>query len=128
MEDENFGNVRKVRKNKPVRRAGMNRRVSKEIRIFYSNTQGFTGKKSSIQNILQATESDICLLTETMTTNVKLDGMKCVTATKSVGQNVAIILGGSVSGIVPMKLYEPNESINPLGSRVAKKQQNFRTL
>ena len=84
----------------------MNKRRSKELRIFYSNIQGFVGKKSSIQDIIQTVDCDVCLLAETMTTNVKLEGMKCITAKKSVGQNVAMILRGSVAGLIPMKLYE----------------------
>ena len=102
----------------------MNKRVSKDLKILYSNIQGFTGKKTSIQDIMQRVNCDVCLLTETMTTNVKIDGAKCLTAKKSVGQNVAILLRGTAAGLIPMKLYEPNETINMMGVRleVAKKQ------
>ena len=96
----------------------MNKRKCKNLRILYSNCQGFTGKKSSIQDIIQTVECDVCLLAETMTTNVKLDGMKCIPAKKSVGQNVAILLRGIVAGIVPMKVYEPNETLNMMGIRL----------
>ena len=115
-----------IGKTKPVRRAKMNRRVCKQLRIFYSNVQGFTGKKTSIQDIVQTVDCGICLLTETMTNNVKLNGMKCITSKKSVGQNVAIILRGSVAGIVPMKLYEPNETINMLGIRLEIAKNNYK--
>ena len=94
-------------KTKPVRRGKMNRRLSKTINIVYTNIQGFSGKKDSISDIMLRTNCDICLLAETMTVNVKLNGMKCITPDKSTGQNVAIILRGCVAGIVPMKLYEP---------------------
>ena len=55
-----------IGKTKPVRRAKMNRRVCKQLRIFYSNVQGFTGKKTSIQDIVQTVDCGICLLTETI--------------------------------------------------------------
>ena len=118
--------MRENKKSKPIRRGGMNKRLLKHFRIFYSNIQGFTGKKNSIRDILQTTECALCLLTETMTTNVKLEGMKCITSEKSVGQNVAIILRGSLAGLVPMKLYEPNETINMLGIRLEVAKNNFR--
>ena len=104
----------------------MNRRLLKELRILYSNIQGFTGKKSSIQEIMQTIECDLCLLTETMTTNVKLEGMKCIPSKKSVGQNVAMILRGRLAGLVPMKLYEPNETMNMLGIRLEVAKNSFR--
>ena len=100
-----------MKKRKPIRRAKMNKRVSKNLKILYSNIQGFTGKKTSIENIMQIVNCDVCLLTETMTTNVRIDGAKCITAKKSVGQNVAIILRGAAAGLIPMKLYEPNKTM-----------------
>ena len=103
----------------------MNKRVTKEIKIIYSNIQGFTGKKESIQEIIERSNCDICLLTETMTVNVKLSGMKCITSKKSVGQNVAIILRGQMAGNVPMKLYDPNEVINMLGIRLEVAKNNY---
>ena len=115
-----------LKKNKPIRRARMNKRVCKEFKILYSNIQGFTGKKSSIEDIMQTMGCDICLLAETMTTNIKIDGAKCITPKKSVGQNVAIILRGAAAGIVPMKLYEPNETINMMGVRLEVAKNNFR--
>ena len=113
-------------KRKSIRRAGMNKRVSKHLKIFYSNVQGFTGKKTSIQDIVQTLNCDVCLLAETMTVNVKIDGMKCITSKKSVGQNVAIILRGAAAGLVPMKLYEPNETINMIGIRLEVAKNNHR--
>ena len=104
----------------------MNRRVSKKLKILYSDIQRFTGKKTSIQDIMQIVDCDFCLLTETMTTNVKIEGLKCITAKKSVGQNVAIILRGAAAGLVPMKLYEPNETINMLGIRLEVAKNNYR--
>ena len=69
---------------------------------------------------------DICMLTETMTLNVKFSGMRCITAKKSTGQNVAIILRGCVAGIEPMKLYEPNETVNMLGIRLEIAKNNHK--
>ena len=63
---------------KPIRRAKTNKRKTKEIKVMYSNIQGFVGKKASLTEIMEAVDCDICLLTETMTTNVKIDGLKCV--------------------------------------------------
>ena len=114
------------KKTKPIRRGKMNRRLSKNIALMYSNIQGFLGKKDSIIDIMERAMCDICLLTETMTVNVKLKGMKCITAKKSVGQNVAIVLRGSVAGVVPMKLYEPNEVVNMLGVRLEIAKNNFK--
>ena len=116
------------KKAKPIRRAGMNKRKVKQLRILYSNIQGFTGKKSSLEDIMQTVDCEVCLLTETMTNNVKVKGMKCITAKKSVGQNVAIILRGKVAGIVPMKLYEPNETMNMLGIRLEVAKNNHKRL
>ena len=110
---------------KRIRRAKMNKRVSKELKILYSNVRGFTGKKTSIQEIIESVNCDVCLLAETMTINVKIDGMKCVTSKKSVRQNVAIILRGAVAGVVPMKLYEPNETINMIGIRLEVAKNNY---
>ena len=115
-----------IKKTKPIRRSKMNRRLLKEINLLYSNIQGFTGKKESIVDIMQRANCDICLLTETMTVNVKLNGMKCITAKKSIGQDVAIVLRGSAAGIVPMKLYEPNEAVNMLGIRLEIAKNNFK--
>ena len=111
------------RKNNRIRRSKLYERITKQIKILYSNIQGFTGKKNSIQDIMRVVDCDVCLLTETMTTNIKINGAKCITPKKSVGQNVAIILRGSAAGLVPMKLYEPNETVNMMGIRleIAKK-------
>ena len=119
-------NWREDGKRKPIRRGGMSKRLSKQLKIFYSNVQGFIGKKNSILEIIQTTDCDVCMLAETMTTNVKLPGLKCITSEKSVGQNVAIIPRGRVAGVVPMKLYEPNETINMLGIRLEVAKNNFR--
>ena len=77
---------------KSIRRSRMNRRIEKKLTIMYSNVQGYTGKKDSILEIAEALGCDMCLLTETMTTNVTMAGAKCITSKKSVGQNVAVIL------------------------------------
>ena len=53
-----------------------------------------------------------------MTVNVKMDRMKCITSKKSVGKNVAIVLRNQCAGLVPMRLYEPNDVINMIGIRI----------
>ena len=110
---------------KRIRRSKMNLRLEKKLVVMYSNVQGFSGKKDSITEIAETLRSDICLLAETMSTNVKMTGAKCITAKKSIGQNVAIILRGKLSGVVPMKLYEPNDTINMLGIRIEVAKNNF---
>ena len=47
------------RKTKPIRRAKMNKRLSKEITILYSNIQGFVGKKGSITEIIESVNCDM---------------------------------------------------------------------
>ena len=96
----------------------MCKRAKKYFTLVYSNIQGFTGKRDSIQEIRKTVDCDICLLTETMTVNVKMDGMKCITSKKSVGQNVAIVLRNQCAGLVPMRLYELNDVINMIGIRI----------
>ena len=98
---ENSGGVRRKR----IRRAKMNRRVKNPFKILYRNIQGLPGKKDNNKEILVRSECDVCLLTETMTVNVKLHGMKSITSNKSLVQNVVIILRNQSTGIVPMKLY-----------------------
>ena len=113
---------------KPIRRSKMNLRITKEIKIMYSNIQGFIGKKTSITEMMEAVDCDICLLTETMTPNVKIDGLKCITAAKSIGQNVAIILRKKMIGIPVVKLYEPNETVNMMGIRIETAKNNFQRI
>ena len=124
----NIVNSMSKRKHKPVRRSKMNLRVAKEIKIVYSNIQGFIGKKTSITEIMEALECDICLLTETMTTNVKLEGLKCITAAKSIGQNVAIVLRKKMNGLPVIKLYEPNDTINMMGIRIETAKNNYQRI
>ena len=104
----------------------MNHRLKKQFIVLHSNIQGFTRKKESIKEILQRSNCDVCLLTETMTTNVKLHGMKCITPKKTVGQNVAIILRNQSAGLVPMILYEPYDTINMMGVRLELAKNNFK--
>ncbi len=111
-----------------MRRGGMNRRNQKCIKIVYSNIQGFTGKKTSLHDIMDTVDCDICMLAETMTLNVKMEGLKCIKSNKSVGQNVAIILRGKLQGANVMKLYEPNDVINMLGIRIELAKHNFKRM
>ena len=56
-QEENVG----MKKRKPIRRAKMNKRVSKQVTILYSNIQGFLGKQTSIEDIIKRVNCDICL-------------------------------------------------------------------
>ncbi len=102
----------------------MNKRITKQIKLVYSNVQGFTGKKTSVTEIVQSLDCDICMLVETMTTRVKVEDMKSICPSKSVGQNVAILVGSRLIGCPTMKLYEPNEDVNMLGIRVELAKNN----
>ena len=106
----------------------MNKRLYKNITILYSNIQGFVGKKDSILEIMETVECDVCLLAETMTTNVKIEGMKCITPKESVGQNVAMVLRGKVNGLPSLKLYEPNETVDMMGIRLELAKNNFKRI
>ena len=112
------------KKVKGIRRAGMNKRLTKNIKIMYSNIQGFTGKKSSITDIFHSIDCDVCMLVETMTTRVKIEGGRSICPNKSVGQNVAIVLGSRLSGCPTMKLFDPNDDINMLGIRIEVAKNN----
>ncbi len=106
----------------------MNSRITKHIKMIYSNVQGFTGKKQSISEILSVLDCDICFFAETLTTNVKISGWKSITPSKSVGQNVAILLSQKMAGIPCMKLYEPNDIVNMMGIRLEVTKNNFKRL
>ena len=103
--------VNEFRSKKSARRSKKCKKLSKNIRIVYSNIQGFTRKKNSLNEILQTLDGDICLLAETMTAKVKMEGTKCICPIKSVGQNVAIMLGKRVLGCPLLKIYEPNLAV-----------------
>lgn len=94
--------------------------------IMYSNIQGVTGKKTSLLEILETLNPDICLLAETMTANFNLEGCKVITPHKSVGQNVAIVLRNKLRCQPVVKIYEPNETINMIGVRFEMKNNNLR--
>ena len=85
---------------------------------MYSNIQGVTKKKESLMNIMEELNVDICLLAETMTRVVTMDGCRCFTPNKSVGQNVCVVLRNKLIDNDVIKLYEPNETINLLGVRI----------
>ena len=89
-----------------------------EITIMYANIQGVRGKKTSLKNVIETTEADIVLLTETMTRIVTVEGCESINPKVSVGQNVSILLTGRCCNGTKMKLYEPNESINMMGIRL----------
>ena len=106
------------RPRKPIRRSMKNKRNEQLITMMYSNIQGFTKKIESLMYIMDDIDCDVCLLAETMTSKVKVPGCRVVTAKKSVGQNVCIILRKQIMNERIIKLYEPNEVANMLGIRV----------
>ena len=89
---------------------------------MYTNIQGFTGKKTSLQHIMSMLNTDIVLLAETMVQKPKMENCQSIIPKKSVGQNVAIILNDKCSSCKKMKLYDPNETINMIGVRL---EMNF---
>ena len=85
---------------------------------MYANVQGVTGKKTSVQYVMNAVGADVLMLAETMTRKPILDGCETICPNKSVGQNVAIILPNKTCSYQKMKLYEPNETVNMIGVRL----------
>ena len=96
----------------------MNKKKERVLTIMYSNIKGFTKKKESLVNIMEEIDCDLCLLVETMTCRAKINGCKSVTAKKSVGQNVCILLRNDVMNERIIKLYEPNDVANMIGIRM----------
>ena len=113
-------------KQKRCRRTKKQKNKAKKINLLYANIQGFTGKKTSLQFIMNTLEADIVLLAETMTRKVALDGCQCIIPKDSVGQNVAIILAGIAKSCKKMKLYDPNEKANMIGVRLEINQVGIR--
>ena len=72
-------------KQKRCRRTKKQKNKAKKINIMYANIQGSTGKKTSLQYIMNTVEADIVLLAETMTRKVVLDGCRCIISKDSVG-------------------------------------------
>ena len=105
------------RKNK-VRRSSKNKNDKQILNIMYSNIQGLTRKKESLLEIMEEVGCDLCLLAETMTSNVKISGCRCVPPRKSVGQNVCIVLRNEIMNEKIIRLYEPNETANMIGIRI----------
>ena len=102
---------------KKIRRSKKKNSVE-SMTIVYANIQGLTKKKESLAVILEELECDVCLLAETMVCKAKVDGARCITASKSVGQNVCIIVRKTVMNNKIVKLYDPNEIANMIGIRV----------
>ena len=71
-------------------------------------------------------DCDICLLAETMTSQVKVPGCRCITPRKSVGQNVCIILRKQIMNGRIIKLYEPSEIANMMGIRIEMMNKGIR--
>ena len=91
---------------------------STNLKILYANIQGFTGKKTCLEYVMNSTKVDVVLLAETMTRKISLRGYQCIYPKNSVGQNVGIILSGKVCSAEKMRLYEPNDVVNMLGIRL----------
>ena len=85
---------------------------------MYANVQGVRGKKTSLKYVMNQVDADIVMLAETMTRKVSIDGCQCIIPSTSIGQNVAILLANSCQNCEKMKLYDPNETINMLGTRI----------
>ena len=107
-----------MKKHKKVRRSYKKKNREQNITIMYSNIQGFTKKCNSLLYIMDELDCDICLLAETMTRKVKIDGCRCIIPQKSIGQNVCIIIRKNLANNTITKLYEPNETANMIGIRI----------
>ena len=103
---------------KKIRRSMKNKKKAECITLMYSNIQGITKKRESLMNIVEVIDADICLLAETLTNKIKIEGCRCIPSRKPIGQNVCIILRKNLASSNIMKLYEPNEVANMLGIRV----------
>ena len=105
-------------KKKKVRRSRKGKKKYEILNILYSNIHGIARKKESLQYIMEELDCDICLLAETMTKTVELNGCRCINPSKSIGQNVNIIIRNTVIDNDIIKLYEPNELVNLMGIRI----------
>ena len=114
--EEHIGNKFGATKKK-VRRSKKKYTIQ-SINIVYSNIQGFTKKKESLCCIMDELECDLCLLAETMVCKAKVIGCRCITAQKSIGQNVCIVVREKLMHNNIVKLYEPNPTANMLGIRI----------
>ena len=97
--DENRDEVDLITNNeerRKVRRSKPKKKNFEDIVLMYANIQGFTGKKTSLEHIIETTQADIILLAETMTRMVELKGCKSIYPKRSVGQNVGALLSGKV--------------------------------
>ena len=117
-------NEKKLKRN--VRRGGKNRSLKEDVILIYSNIQGFTGKKDSLKEIIDKIDPDVCLFAETMTAKIKLDGCKSVTPSKSMGQNVGMLLRKKLMSQNIVKIYEPNDTVNMIGVRLELKNNSLR--
>ena len=106
-------------KKKKLRRSIRRRKDNEILNVMYSNIQGVTKKKESLVSIMEDMDVDVCLLAETMTRSVKVSGCRCFTANKSVGQNFCVIVRNKLIDNEIIKLYEPNDTINLIGIRIA---------
>ena len=107
-------------------RRSRKKKCTEEMNIIYSNIQGVTKKKSSLCEILESTNADICMLAETMTCVIKMNNCVCITSNKSIGQNVAIIKRNKTRNIKTIKIYEPNETVNMMGIKLQILNNNIR--
>ena len=108
----------KEKKVKKIRRSNKKKVQNEVINIMYSNIQGFIKKKESLLFIMDQLGCDICLLAETMTRTVNIKGCRCITPSKSVGQNVCIIVKNKLVDKDIIKMYDPNDAVNMIGIRI----------
>ena len=96
-------------------------------RMFLTKAN-FQGRwENEICDFCGRTENDFqLLLAETMTCVIKINDCVCITANKSIGQNVAIIKRNKMKNIKTIKIYEPNETVNMMGIKLQILNNNIR--
>ena len=110
--------VEKKQAKTKTRRSKHKKNENELLTIMYTNVQGFTGKKTCLQYIMDEVGADVVMLAETMTKKPVLEGCQSICPSKSVGQNIAIILANKTCSYKKMKLYDPNETVNMIGIRL----------
>ena len=116
--NNNNNNNNEINNNKKKTRRSKKKKNTETLTIVYSNIQGLTKKKESLDVIMEELECDVCLLAETMVCKAKINGTRCITASKSVGQNVCIVVRRNVKNNNIVKLYDPNDNANMIGIRI----------
>ena len=94
-----------AKKRKRIRRSVKKKKQNERFTIMYSNIQGITKKKENLMFIMEEMNVDVSLLAETMTRSVKLNGCRCFTSNKSIGQNVCIVVRNKLVNNDIIKLF-----------------------